>query len=180
MCMTFYPSRNNFNPIISLGGNQLYFVRNITYLGHLLCFNLIKSDNENIYKQYRALRCIRSNVLCRKFSKCSDSVKVYLFKSYCMSFYCSTLWFNYTKRTFNSLKVCYNNYLRMLMKLSKFCSASDMFVNCGLPSFGEFMRKSIYSFMLRINVSDNLIVKNVCDKLLFNSKLYVSWSDILH
>ena len=38
-------------------------------------------------------------------------------------------------------------------------SASGMFVQCNLLSFGELLRKSIYAFRGRIQSSDNTIIK---------------------
>ena len=50
----------------------------------------------------------RSNVIFRKFHHCSASIKVNLIKTYCAP-YCSQLWVNHTKCSYNKLRVAYNN-----------------------------------------------------------------------
>ena len=85
--------------------------------------------------------------------------------------YCATLWSNFTVKSFNSLKVCYNNSLRMLLNMPRYCSASSMFLNSGLPTFQEFRRKSVYSVMLRLQASENSLIKCVVNKCLPESRL---------
>ena len=68
-------------------------------------------------------------------------------------------WFNSTKYCLNKLRVSYNNSCRRLLGLPMRNSASGMFVQCNLLSFGELLRKSIYAFRGRIQSSDNTIIK---------------------
>ena len=77
--------------------------------------------------------------------KCSVNVKCYLFKTYCSTMYCSALWFNSTKTALTKLKMAYNNSLRRLLGLPKYNSASEIFVNLGILSFGELWRKFVFS-----------------------------------
>ena len=57
---------------------------------------------------------------------------------------------------FNSkLKIAYNNNLRRLLGLPKYNSASEMFVNLNILSFGELLRKFVFCFKTRISVSHN-------------------------
>ena len=42
------------------------------------------------------------------------------------------------------IKIAYNNSLRRLLGLPKYNSASEMFVNLGILSFGELLRKFIF------------------------------------
>ena len=58
-----------------------------------------------------------TNLLLRKFSKCSVDVKCYLFKTYCSNLYCAPMWFDCTKTALKKLKVAYNNSLRRFMIL---------------------------------------------------------------
>ena len=53
------------------------------------------------------------------------------------------------------LKIAYNNSLRRLLGLPKYNSASEMFVNLGILSFGELLRKFVSSLKTRISVSHN-------------------------
>ena len=74
-----------------------------------------------------------ANILLRRFSKCSIDVKCYLFKMHCSNLYCSSFWNDSSKR---AMKKNYNNSLRRLLALSKHNSASEMFVNLNIISFG--------------------------------------------
>ena len=69
--------------------------------------------------------------------------------------YCSALWFNNTKTALTKLKIAYNNSLRRLLNLPIYNSASEGFVNLGILSFGELLRKFVFSFKTRILMSHN-------------------------
>ena len=84
-----------------------------------------------------------ANMLLRKFVKCSLDVKFYLFKTYCCNLYCAPFWYDSTKAAMKNLKVAYNNSLRRLLDLPSHNSASGMFVNWNIPSFGELLRKYV-------------------------------------
>ena len=56
----------------------------------------------------------RSNVIFRKFHHCSASIKVNLIKTYCAP-YCSQLWVNHSKCSYNKLRVAYNNAYRRVL-----------------------------------------------------------------
>ena len=72
-------------------------------------------------------------MLLRKFSYCSPDVKCCMFKSYC-----SRMYFDSTVTSMRKLKMAYNNSLRRILKLSKYNSASEMFVNLNIPSFFNY------------------------------------------
>ena len=73
-------------------------------------------------------------MLLRKFSYCSPDVKCCMFKSYCATMYCSSMWFYSTVTSMKKLKIAYNNDLRRLLNLPKYNSASEMFVNLNILS----------------------------------------------
>lgn len=58
----------------------------------------------NIFKKHNLCYCL-SNMLARRFVRCSDQVKVLLYKSYCLSFYTCSLWANFTQRAYSALRV---------------------------------------------------------------------------
>ena len=51
-----------------------------------------------------------------------------------------------TKTAFAKLKITYNNSLRRLLGLPKYNSASEMSINLGILSYGELLRKFVFSF----------------------------------
>ena len=65
--------------------------------------------------------------------------------------YCSTLWFNSTKTTLTKLKIANSNihvaYVDYLV-YQNITVQSEMFVNLGILSFGELLRKFVFSLKL--------------------------------
>ena len=70
--------------------NLLQFVKEFKYLGHIITENL--TDDANIDREIRNL-FVRTNILRRRFYKCSLEVKRTLFKAYCL--YDTALWNKY-------------------------------------------------------------------------------------
>ena len=93
---------------------------------------------------------------------------MFLIKTYCSTMYCSALWFkfNSSKTALTKLKIAYNNSLRRLLGIPIYDSASEMFVTLGILSFGELLRKFVYSFKTRISVSHNS-----CMQTIYNSEI---------
>ena len=50
-----------------------------------------------------------TNILLQKFSYCSPDVKCCMFKSYCATMYCPSMWFDRTVTVMEKLKSAYNN-----------------------------------------------------------------------
>ena len=100
-------------------------------------------------------------MLLRKFVKCSPDVKCYLYKTYCCNLYCAPFWYDATKTVMKNVKVAYNNILSRLLGLPSHNSASGMFVNLNIPSFGEILRKYVLNFRNKIKTSDNVIISRI-------------------
>ena len=123
---------------------------------------------------------MQANLLLRNFRDCSDDVKCSLFQTYFTDMYCCQLWFNSTKNSISKLSTSYNSVLRRLC-ISKPYSASNMFVSRGIPSFAELLRKSIYRFTKRIEVSSNSIIAACLSPLLYiSSSVSKWWSSLLY
>ena len=90
-------------------------------------------------------------MLLRRLSECSTPVKCYLFKTYCSNLYCAPLWYNSTVTDMKKLKIAYNNNIRRIFCVPKQNSASEMCVCLNIMSFGELLRKCIYSRVFRAN-----------------------------
>ncbi|XP_063536027.1 uncharacterized protein LOC134745864 [Cydia strobilella] len=65
-----------FVPRVELQGTPISVVDSVKYLGHMITRDL--SDDLDIEREHRAL-AVRSNMLARRFSRCSADVKVVLF-----------------------------------------------------------------------------------------------------
>ena len=72
-------SKQSF-PVFFLSGTALKVCDEVKYLGHYLTSDL--SDDKDIYRQRRMLYA-QANMIVRKFSMCSASVKFTLFKAFC-------------------------------------------------------------------------------------------------
>ena len=130
-----------------------------------------------------------TNILLQKFSYCSPDVKCCMFKSYCATMYCSSMWFDSNVTSMKKLKIAYNNGLRRILNLLKYNSVSEMFVNLNILFFCEQFRKSVFSFsvnstphhLTRIINSDNSLVHGIVNSAspMF-SKTWTWWSDILN
>ena len=150
-------------------------VNNFKYLSIILSHD---DDNPEIQAQYRNI-CARSNTLLRKFTKCHDDIKAKLFKSFCGDIYGISLWCTFSKKVLNTLRVCYNNSLRYLLNLNKFCSASLMYVYYNVKSFPEVMRRNQWNLIQTINTSNSLI--SACSlPLMRNTKLWKYWRESLY
>ena len=134
---------------------------------HYFCKKNCDLDLKRQKKRFYA----KTNMLLRKFVKCSPDVKCYLFKT-CCNMYCAPFWYDSTKTAKKNLKVAYNNSLRRLLGLPSHNSASRMFVNVNIPSFGELLKKYVYNFRNRLETSNNvqlLLVEFIC--LIFHFSL---------
>ena len=151
-------------PDIWLCGVKIKYVNSFKYLGHIVADDM--TDDLDICREIRNLY-VRGNTIARKFSPLSMEVKASLFKSYCYPLYTSALWSNYRQGTINRMRVCYNDVVRMLAKVPRWHSASEIFVNNNLRSFWENIRAGSYSLMNRVINCDNLIVQT-----LFHSDAY--------
>ena len=135
--------------VIYLGNSVCQFVKEVKYLGVMIHSSM--KNTIDVTKQTRKFY-MQANLLLRNFKYCSD-IKCTLFQSYCTNMYCCQLWFYSTKSSLIKLSTSNNSVLRRLLCISKPYSASNMFVSRGIPSFAELLRKSIYRFKNRIELS---------------------------
>ena len=163
-------------PTLYFGQMNIPNVTDCRYLGITIS---VKNCDLDLKRQKRRFYA-NTNMLLRKFVKCSPDVRRYLFKTYCCNLYCAPFWYDSTKTAMKNLKVAYNNSLRRLLGLPSHNSASSMFVNLNIPSFGEFLRKYVYNFRNRLETSDNVIIRGIYLSLItFQSGIWDWWRDIL-
>ena len=160
VCMLIHSKKVKFSklPVITLLDKQMKYVDSYKYLGCFISADL--SDDLDVDRQRRVI-CMNANRLSRQFHKCSEEVKIKLFRTYCSNMYCSQLWCNYRNSVMQKLKVTYHNAMRWLCNLPSNCSASNMLVSRDLPSFEALRRKYIYGFVLRLDACNNSIIKNL-------------------
>jgi len=85
-------------------------------------------------------------VMMLRYGKCSVSVKLTVFKAYCMCFYDSGLWRNFSRTMINKLHTCYNK------------SISCAFIT-------SYFKHIIETFCVTSGVILMLITRNVCHRV---------------
>ena len=75
--------------------------------------------------------------------------------------YTAFLWRDFTERQYRQLEVAYNNVLGRLMGYDKYCSASGMFVENRTDGFDARLRKLIYGFRERLDISDKSLIETL-------------------
>ena len=81
----------------------------------------------------------RTNMLIRRFFKCSGPVKLCLFKSYCINFYGMALWKNYRKTSILKVETAYVKCMQMFLGYERKFSVRQMFQDLGLPTFNTLL-----------------------------------------
>jgi len=134
-------------PNIYLGDNNLSYVEELRYLGHVIPESF--TDDKDIERERRAL-ATRGNLIIHRFKYCSEDVKCCLLGTYCLQIYYCLLWSRYKKYTLSRLRVTYNNITRRLMGLPSCCIASSMFLNLNVNGLQEVLRLVTYRLVTRI------------------------------
>ena len=157
-------------PDVYLNGEVILHVDSVQYLGHHLTNDL--HDDLDIRRQCRAIN-IRVNILFRKFHMCRVSVKLKLFNSYCASMYTPQLWWNYKKMSICKLQITYHNILKMNIGLSKYESISATCAITNTHCCQSVIRNSVYTFVCRLDKSNNTIVKALhSSSIVYSSRLF--------
>ena len=106
VCMYLNSKRYNHlvKPSFYLNGAPICYVDKERYLGFII--NSLSKHDDDILKQTRSLYC-RGNMLINNFKICNKAIKVQLFKSYCSSFYCGHIWYNFTQASMSKVRVAY-------------------------------------------------------------------------
>ncbi len=63
------------------------------------------------------------------------------------------------------LQVAYNDALRIVLKIPRRSSASEMFVSNNVPTLMHVLRNCMYRFMCRLIGSKNIIIVSMADVL---------------
>ena len=180
VCMSFMPKamKNISIPRVFLNQECLQWVTSYKYLG--VCISDDMSDDADMARQIKSFY-IRGNTLVRKFRKCSDDVKVLLFKTYCSNIYAGHLWQNYSNISYRRTYVAYNNIFRSLFNIQRGESISRFYVTYDVPCFKQLLRSSMFGFYKRLMSSSNTLLTTVISSNYFlsMSKLFEKWRQCL-
>ena len=163
VCMMFKPKRQSsiiraqFPPLRS-GANCVQYVSEFRYLGHVIMDNL--SDDGDIRREIRCM-FTRCNMLRRRFYNCSMSVKLVLFKSFCLCFYNIALWNRFRIGVMNKFRSCYIKCAKIFLGFTKYYSVTNMLLLTGLPSFDTLMNNARITDAARWSECSNDLVKSL-------------------
>jgi len=132
-----------------------FWQRLIKYLGHIIFSD--RKDNDDIQREVRNM-FMRTNLLIRRFSKCSFAVKLVLFKAYCICLYDACLWSNYKTGCLSKLKLCYHKCIKMFFGFKRCDSVTQILFNLGLPSFDTLLHNSRVIFFYAWCKCPNMLV----------------------
>ena len=119
------------------------------------------------------------NLLVRTFHMCFPDVKVALFRAYCTPLYTAHMWCNFKKSSLYRLNVAYNDATIMLLRVPRYFSASQMFVEFNVPACSTVLRNLMYKFIQRVDVSENGILKVVSEPLVKLPEVHIGPLEIL-
>ena len=112
---------------------------------------------------------------------CSDNVKLTLFRSYCSSFHTAQLWVNCTKTTLIMLYTAYLNVKEMFIDLSKCKHTRPICAILNVKYCPALIRNFIYKSMSRLQASQNIYVKAICNMSSFYSScIWKHWRYLLY
>ena len=162
VCMIFNPTCKHkavscIFPEFTLNGAHLKYVCEFKYLGHVLNNKL--SDDDDIKRETRNM-FVRTNILLRRFGKCSVSVKLSLFRSYCLCFYDIGMWSKYSSTVFKRMEACYNKCVKSFFKYRRLDSVTDMLCELGLTTFSDLFQDNVVKFKIRWLTASNDAIRH--------------------
>ena len=163
VCMVFNPRDRSkvilpSFPPFRIGTEMLEFVPSFKYLRHIITCN--NNDDDDIQREINNM-FVRTNILIRKFSKCTDAVKIVLFKAYCICLYDASLWKRYNVSALNKLRSCYNRCIKLFFEFKRRDSLTSILVNLDLPSFDTVLANATFSFVRLWSSCNNHIVTHL-------------------
>ena len=178
-CMTVKPYcyKKLSVPDFYINDTVLSTTEDIKYLGCFITDNL--TDDKDINRQIRCLYT-RGNILISKFRHCSAEVKAKLFKSYCSSFYGSTVWMKYNHGTRNKLIVAYKKIFRAFFSFKREGTTFNM-LNNNINPLVVILRNCLAGFIKRIHDCDNVIVYTIVNSVFYHcSQFYSHFTKVLY
>ena len=151
---------NNSDISLYVNNNVIKQVTCKKYLGFILDNNLTYNDDVinctlNFNKQFFSLY--------RKLNYLDSKNLIFLFKSYCMSFYPVTNWYciEKCKHAFNNLKVMYRKHLKRIFKVNKHYSSHLICKQADVFTFPHFANAKTLSHIRNIVSSNHSCMKQL-------------------
>jgi hypothetical protein len=146
-------------PSFMLCGCVLNTVESYKYLGHIIS---PVSDDKDITRQMSLLYA-RTNILLRKFGKCSRDVKLCLFRAHCIQFYGAGLWCRFSATVMKRFEAAYVKCIKMFFNFARLDSVTAMFYELGLPTFKTLLHNAKFGIVNSIKLHANVLIQYVRD-----------------
>lgn len=143
-------------PNLLLNGCSLITVESYKYLGHVI--SPVSDDNTDIIRQMSLLYA-RTNVLIRKFCKCSRVVKLCLFRAHCIQFYGAALWDRFNITVMKRFEAAYVKCVKIFFGFARLDSVTAMFCELGLPTFSTIVHNAKFRLNSSAKLHDNVLVR---------------------
>ena len=141
--MVFHPSSKKASSKLAaqfkMGNNCIDEVKDVRYLGYIITNDLTNdSDIDRALKKFY----IEFNQILRKFHFTEKSIKIFLFKQYCMQIYGAELWYgSKSKRMLNQFVIGYHKGIKKLLGLSSHESNHYACQEANLLLFNHYLNK---------------------------------------
>ena len=145
------------NPPLRIGTEMLEFVPSLKYLGHIITCNNNDDSQREINNMF-----VRTNILIRKFSECTDAVKIVLFKAYCIIY--MMLPYGNVITSVRSIRrglIAITDALNCFFWFKRRDSLTSILVNLGFPSFDTVLANATFSFVHLWSSCNNDIVTHL-------------------
>ena len=171
-------SQDRHSTSVRLGDEELSFVQEFRYLGHVMTADC--RDDKNIEKQFMRQNAV-GNMLVRKFSFAPIEAKIHLFKSYCYPIYGFVLWQHSFQNSIRKLTVSYSDTFKRLINVPRYTSSSLAFAMNVTDHIYMVFRKYAYSVLSRVIASPNSIVTAIVNSDAYSqSPLMDKWENMLY
>ena len=168
VCKAKLYKHRNFENCVKLNGSPLQLVDHYKYLG------IIISENNTNYLDIK--RCCKSFLgqfysMYRNFNNVHKDLLIFLFNSYCTSFYGIELWHSKTfcASEYHNQEVIYHKSIKKMLKVSFRESNHAVCLETALPIFRHFHNWRMISFYFNISRSKSPCVVPLKNYLLNNS-----------
>ena len=151
-----------------VNGSVLEVVENIKYLGVILnadgCY---KKDIERVTKSF-----LRQSFACmHKFSNFPTHIRLFMFRTYCMSFYGSELWTDSRgcSLALSSLKISFHKSVKRLQNLPFRSSSHEACISAGLFTLEHIINVKKLSFGMLLRNTNSPCIRPIKNYLLNSS-----------
>jgi len=113
---------------------------------------LCVDDDDNVDILYqRGLLFARTSYLLRRLANCTVSVKVCLFKAYCIHFYGMALWKRYNATVLQKLHSAYVKCIKLFFNFNRRYNVVAVFMELGLPTLSTLVHNAKFRHYLLVS-----------------------------